>query len=118
MAVLILLIACFNFTNTSIAFSSKRLKEIGVRKVVGGHRKHIIGQFMTESFLLTLSGMILALFLARLLVPIYSRMWEYMDLEYSLAGNPEIIGFVVIIRTISSACPFPAWNTLLLSGMK
>ena len=38
MALLILLIACFNFTNTSIAFSSRRLKEIGVRKVAGGHR--------------------------------------------------------------------------------
>jgi len=40
MAVMLLLLACFNFTNTSIAISSKRLKEIGIRKVMGGMRKH------------------------------------------------------------------------------
>ncbi len=97
MALLILLIACFNFTNTAIAFSSKRLKEIGVRKVAGGQRRQIILQFMTENFLLTLAGLILSLFIARFLVPTYSQMWDYMDLEYSLSGNPEIIGFLVIL---------------------
>lgn len=102
MALLILLIACFNFTNTAIAFSSRRLKEIGVRKVAGGHRKHIIIQFMTENFLLTFIGLLLALFLAKLLVPTYSQMWEYMDLEYSLAGNPEIIGFLLILLLITT----------------
>lgn len=102
MALLILLIACFNFTNTSIAFSSRRLKEIGVRKVAGGTRKHIIIQFMAENLLLTFLGMILAMFLAKLLVPTYSRMWEYMDLEYSLAGNPEIIGFLVVLLLITT----------------
>ncbi len=81
MAILILLIACFNFTNTAIAFSSKRLKEIGVRKVVGGHRKQIIMQFMSENFLLTFISMIVGLLFARILVPAYSQMWEYMDLE-------------------------------------
>ncbi|MFC2113030.1 FtsX-like permease family protein [Bacteroidota bacterium] len=97
MALLILLIACFNFTNTSIAFSSKRLKEIGVRKVAGGHRKQIIMQFMSENFLLTFLSLVLALFFAKILVPLYSQMWEYMDLEYSLASNPEIIGFLIVL---------------------
>ncbi|MFC2081361.1 FtsX-like permease family protein [Bacteroidota bacterium] len=97
MAILILLIACFNFTNTAIAFSSKRLKEIGVRKVVGGHRKQIIIQFMSENFLLTLLSLVVGLLFARILVPTYSQMWEYMDLEYSLAGNPEIIGFLAVL---------------------
>jgi putative ABC transport system permease protein len=97
MALLILLIACFNFTNTSIAFSSKRLKEIGVRKVVGGHRKQIIAQFMGENFLLTLLGLLLALFLARFLTSTYSAMWEYMELEFSLPGNPALVLFLVIL---------------------
>ncbi|KPL23778.1 MAG: hypothetical protein AMS23_06230, partial [Bacteroides sp. SM1_62] len=97
MALLILLIACFNFTNTSIAFSSKRLKEIGVRKVAGGHRKQIIAQFMGENFLLTLLGLLLALFIARFLTSTYSAMWEYMDLEFSLLDNPALVVFLVLL---------------------
>ena len=48
MAILILLIACFNFTNTSIAISNRRLKEIGLRKVMGGVKKQLVIQFLTE----------------------------------------------------------------------
>jgi len=97
MALLILLIACFNFTNTSIAFSSKRLKEIGVRKVAGGHRKQIIAQFMGENFLLTLLGLLLALFLGRFLTSTYSAMWEYMDMKFSLVENPTLVLFLVLL---------------------
>lgn len=50
MASLMLLIACFNFTNTSIAISSKRLKEIGIRKVMGSNRRQLIFQFMGGKF--------------------------------------------------------------------
>ena len=89
MALLILLIACFNFTNTSIAISSRRLKEIGVRKVAGGHRKHIIIQFMLENFILTFIGL-------------YSSMWEYMELEYSLIDNPPLILFMVGLLLITT----------------
>ncbi len=102
MALLILLIACFNFTNTSIAFSSKRLKEIGVRKVAGGHRKQIIWQFMGENFLLTLLGLLLALFVARFLTSTYSAMWEYMDLEFSLLDNPALIIFLIFLLLFTS----------------
>ena len=49
MALLILLVACFNFTNTAIATSNRRLKEIGVRKVLGGTRRQLISQFMAEN---------------------------------------------------------------------
>jgi ABC-type antimicrobial peptide transport system permease subunit len=48
MAFLLLLLACFNFTNTSIAISSNRLKEIGVRKVMGGQRHQLIFQFFVK----------------------------------------------------------------------
>lgn len=97
MALLILLIACFNFTNTSIVFSSKWLKEIGVRKVAGGTRQQIIAQFMGENFLLTLLGLMLALFLARFLTSTYSAMWEYMDMEFSLSKNPALVLFLLLL---------------------
>lgn len=102
MALLILLIACFNFTNTSIAFSSKRLKEIGVRKVAGGHRKQIIAQFMSENFLLTLMGLLLALFLSRFLTSTYSAMWEYMDMKFSLVENPTLVLFLVLLLLLTA----------------
>ena len=61
MAGLMLLIACFNFTNTSLAISSKRLKEIGIRKVVGAFKTQLIAQFLTESFMVTFIAMVLAI---------------------------------------------------------
>jgi ABC-type antimicrobial peptide transport system permease subunit len=102
MALLILLIACFNITNSSIAISSRRLKEIGVRKVAGGHRKNIIIQFMTENFILTFLGLLLSLLLAGWLTDVYSRMWDYMELDFSLVDNPPLILFLVALLLVTT----------------
>lgn len=51
-AFFLLLLACFNYMNISIATVATRLKEIGIRKVIGGQRKEILQQFVTENFLL------------------------------------------------------------------
>ncbi|MDN5201321.1 ABC transporter permease [Fulvivirgaceae bacterium BMA10] len=94
MAILILLIACFNFTNTSIAFSSKRLKEIGVRKVLGGNKSQVVWQFLGENMMLCFMALLFGLLLAYYLVPLYSGMWEYLDLRISFLDN---IGFYVFL---------------------
>lgn len=60
-AFLIQLIACINFMNLSTARASKRAKEVGVRKVIGAGRKDLVFQFLGESFLLSLIGVLLAL---------------------------------------------------------
>ena len=70
-AVLILLIACVNFMNLSTARSANRAKEVGIRKVAGSTKGHLILQFLTESVLLSLFSLVLALGIAVLLLPMF-----------------------------------------------
>lgn len=102
MAGLMLLIACFNFTNTSIAISSKRLKEIGIRKVMGGSRKQLIAQFMGENMLLSFMSILVALLIAYFLVPTYNALWDFIDIKLSLTENLEIYGFLVGLLMLTS----------------
>lgn len=74
MAVLILLLACFNFTNTAIAMSNRRLKEIGIRKTVGGSRAQLVVQFLGENLVLCFLALLLGLLFSLWLVPKYSDM--------------------------------------------
>lgn len=66
---LILFIACLNFINLSIARSVTRMKEIGIRKVIGGLPRQLIKQFLTESFLYATAAAGLSLLLIELLIP-------------------------------------------------
>jgi putative ABC transport system permease protein len=68
-AVLILIIACINFMNLSIAQSARRTKEIGVRKVAGANRQKIIVQFLGESLIIVFAAHIIAMILVELLLP-------------------------------------------------
>ncbi|WP_128544355.1 ABC transporter permease [Larkinella soli] len=72
-ALFILLIACINFVNLTIARSLKRAKEIGVRKVVGGGRSQLILQFLGESYLLSFGAFALALVLVQLVLPTFNQ---------------------------------------------
>ncbi|MEM6318122.1 MAG: FtsX-like permease family protein, partial [Bacteroidota bacterium] len=78
MAFMILLIACFNLTNTSIAMSYKRLKEIGVRKAIGATRTQIISQFLTETTLTMLIALIVGYVFAKsFLLPEFTAMFKF-----------------------------------------
>ncbi|MBV6645092.1 MAG: ABC transporter permease [Cyclobacteriaceae bacterium] len=97
MAIFMLLIACFNFTNTSIAISSKRLKEIGVRKVMGGSRSQLIVQFMGENLVLCFLSLLVGLLVSYFLVPAYASMWPFLDFDLNLVDNYEIYVFLFIL---------------------
>ena len=73
-AIFILLIACINFMNLASARSSKRAKEVGVRKVVGAMRSSLIRQFIGESVLFTLISIFIALLLTSLLLPVFNNL--------------------------------------------
>jgi putative ABC transport system permease protein len=72
-AVFILLIACINFINLSTARSASRVKEVGLRKVVGSHRRNLVTQFLVESMLYSLLSVTLGVLLAWLFLPFFNR---------------------------------------------
>lgn len=71
---LVLLIACINFINLTTARSEKRAREVGVRKVMGSQRKHLVMQFLAESFLLTFIAFMLSLALVQLVLPAFNTL--------------------------------------------
>ena len=73
-AAFILLIACINFMNLTTARSTKRAKEVGVRKVIGAGRPTLLLQFMGEALLLTLFSIVLAIALSTLLLPAFNSL--------------------------------------------
>ncbi len=123
MALIILLIACFNLTNTSIAMTAKRLKEVGVRKAIGAARGQIISQFLLETLLTISLSLIVGLLLAQIIVPAFSNMWQ---LPYGLEDMNGLNLFIALIVMVFLAAMiagiYPAFMsskfkpTLLLKG--
>ncbi|MDZ7742384.1 MAG: ABC transporter permease [Bacteroidota bacterium] len=87
-ALFILLIACINFMNLTTARSSKRAREVGVRKVHGAHRGMLIRQFLVESVLLSLVGLLFAFLLVELAMPIFNDLTgKDLGISFSNAGT-------------------------------
>ncbi len=74
LAIFILLLACVNFTNLSIARSVKRAKEVGVRKVMGSAKFQLIKQFLSESVFMSFCAMLLATVFIFLLLPYFNQL--------------------------------------------
>ena len=70
----VLLLACINFMNLSTARSSKRAKEVGIRKTIGSARSQLITQFLSESILVAFIALAFALFLAELALPFFNNL--------------------------------------------
>ena len=81
-AFLVLVLAAINFMNLSTARSAGRAKEVGVRKVLGSLRSHLIYQFLTESIIISAVAMLIAILLAQLAVPYFN------DLANTTMGIP------------------------------
>jgi ABC-type antimicrobial peptide transport system permease subunit len=111
MAVLVLLIACFNLTNTAIAISSRRLKEIGIRKVMGGMRMQLIIQFLGETFFICTIALIIGLFLGEVLLGSWNALWDEMKLTSHYVDNPVFLMFLVgtLVITALLAGAYPAF---------
>jgi putative ABC transport system permease protein len=101
-AVLILLIACINFTNLSTIRAADRSKEVGMRKVMGALRNDLVWQFIGESMILTTISCILSIVLLFMVMPWYNQLlgftltisWNTLPIYLFLAGVIIVVGIL------------------------
>ncbi|MDJ1467865.1 ABC transporter permease [Cytophagaceae bacterium DM2B3-1] len=108
-AFITLLIACINFVNLSTARSLKRAKEVGMRKVLGAERKHLIQQFLGESFLLASIAFLCSFILIQLFLPVMNTLTG-KHLSFSTLLNdpiliPSFIGIFLITSLLAGSYP-------------
>ena len=113
-AIFILTIACINFMNLSTAKAYERMKEVGIKKVVGAGRGQLIVQFLTESTLLTVIAMLIAIVIAWSLLPQFNNL---TGKQMSLEPEPRLMIIIAGVTLITGllAGSYPA---LYLSGFK
>ncbi len=114
-AFVILLLACINFINLSTAKAANRAKEVGLRKTVGGSRRHLIVQFLTESILYSLISFALGIILTYIFLPFFNEIAD-KDLSFPIDvwwTIPALVTAAVFIGAISGVYP-----ALYLSGFK
>ena len=105
---MILLIACVNYMNLATARSARRAREVGVRKVVGARRSQLIRQFLSESLLISLLALPLALLLVELALPAVSRLiGQEIALDYARDGWMllALAGLVLLVGIMSGSYP-------------
>lgn len=111
-AIFVLIIACINFMNLSTAKASRRTKEVGIKKAVGARQGGLIGQYLSESLVISFISMLLALLLVWLFLPQFNEITNKqitMDLDWEFC----LALFGILAFTGLLAGSYPA---LYLSG--
>ncbi|WP_242617505.1 ABC transporter permease [Cecembia calidifontis] len=115
-AIFILLIACVNFMNLATARSAKRALEVGLRKVLGAEKELLVGQFMSETILMTMMAAVLALVLAWLALPVFGN-FTGKELSLNLLHHPEyLLGLLILVIVVGMIAG--SYPSLFLSGFQ
>ena len=105
-ALLILAIACFNYINLSMATSLKRIKELGLRKVIGASRRQIMLQYVSEALMLSGIALATALVLVNLCFPLFNTKMG-TGLKGIFAAQPValalIVGLTIVVAALSGS---------------
>lgn len=118
-AILIQIIACINFMNLSTAKASKRAKEVGIRKVIGAEKNSLRIQFLTESFLLSLLSVLIALPLLIIALPYLNQITHADILLSSLSDyTTGLLLFGIIVVTSLVAGCYPAFYLSAFPAIK
>ena len=108
LALLILIPACFNYTNMSVAVALKRSKEVGVRKVMGSHKKQIMGQFLVETVIICLLAVVLSTLIFNVIRTEFISMLmgsAALSLSPSLSLLGAFVSFAVVTGLITGMGP-------------
>lgn len=107
-ALLILVIAIINYINLSTARSATRIKEVGVRKVIGSGRRHLIGMFVAEALVVTVAAMLAACFLLQVLLPYFNGLaGKELRIGHFGIGSTLLclLGFTLLTGIVSGLYP-------------
>jgi putative ABC transport system permease protein len=107
-SLLVLLIASFNFINLTIGKASSRIKEIGVRKVVGAQRSQLVKQFWFESLLFGFLSLLIGLVMTELIIPAFNSLIQKnlgLDLFASMWIIVFFIGLVLLVGIVAGSYP-------------
>ncbi|HEY9488758.1 MAG TPA: ABC transporter permease, partial [Chryseosolibacter sp.] len=108
-AVFILVVACLNFMNLATARAARRAKEVGLRKVVGAVRPHLIGQFLAESLVIALLSLVVALLIIYLVLPYFNTLGG-KNLSFDFTNVQIIAGLLgITVFTGLLAGSYPAF---------
>ena len=98
-AVFILLMACINFMNLSTAKSTRRAREVGIRKVSGATKSKLINQFLTESIVISFISLILAILIVEIFLPVF-RDFTSRNISIHYFDNPGVIPLLIILAVV------------------
>lgn len=106
-AVFLIVIACVNFMNLATARASRRVREIGMKKVSGAHKTNLITQFISEAILISFISILIAMMLVELVRPTFNNITQIgLSIDYSDLGfYLFLIGIVILTGLISGSYP-------------
>ncbi len=94
--IFLIAVACINFINISTAQAFTRSKEIGIKKVLGSNKAHLFWQFISETFIISLFGMLIGLFITVLVLPSFNALFE-LDLSLQSLFDIKVVGLVLVL---------------------
>ena len=122
--ILIIIIAAFNFMNLATAQAARRAKEVGIKKVSGSSREQLMGQFLTESVVLSFIAMILAIVVTLLVLPYFNNLlgigmradWRMIPLLFLVSGVIGILAGSYPAFYLSSFNPYMVLKGVVIKG--
>lgn len=113
----ILIIACLNYINLNTAKSLTRLKEIGLRKVIGARKKEILSQFVMESVVVTFTAFLISIFLHKIIIQLYYSLHYEVPLKFNFPDLPGTYLYFLVFALLTGVLSglFPA---VFLAGLQ
>lgn len=115
-AAFVIILACINFVNLATARSVHRAKEVGLRKVAGSSRLGLIRQFLSESFVLTVFALFIAMALTGLFLPVFNQLLNKQYEMLTLANLQVVGGMVTLVLLVSLLAGY--YPAMVMSALK